>query len=138
MLKVAAAIIQDQKGQLLLCRRGAGGNCAFLWEFPGGKLEPGETPQQCVLRECQEELGLALALGPLVAHTTYAYPDKEIEFWFFAAHIATGTPQRRVHEALCWALPSQLKEYAFCPADQELVRRLAAQGGPFAGGDAHE
>ena len=60
MLQVSAAIIRNAKGQILVCRRGPGGNCAYLWEFPGGKQEPSESPEECLMRECQEELGIAL------------------------------------------------------------------------------
>lgn len=127
MLHVAAAILYKGE-QILICRRGPGGSCGNLWEFPGGKLEPGESPEECVVRECREELGVEIELGPLYASTTYRYPDKEIAFSFFTGTIRQGDPCMRVHTALCWCPPRELPHYEFCPADRDLVRALA-QGG---------
>lgn len=124
MLHVAAAILYKGE-QLLICRRGPGGSCGNLWEFPGGKLEPGETPEQCVVRECREELGIEIELVGLYASTTYRYPDREIAFSFFKGAIRQGDPCMRVHTALCWCAPQELLQYEFCPADRELVRALA-------------
>lgn len=126
MLHVAAAIIR-RNGEILICQRRPGGSCGGLWEFPGGKLEPGETPAQCVVRECREELGVEIRLKCLREQSSYQYPDKEITFSFFEAALVSGDPCLRVHQAIAWRPPRQLTAYDFCPADRRLVRRLARQ-----------
>ncbi len=142
MLHVAAAILY-REGNVLICRRGPGGSCGGLWEFPGGKLEPGETPTACAVRECREELGVEIDLGPLYESTTYRYPDKEIAFSFFTGTIRRGDPCMRVHTALCWCPPQELADYTFCPADRDLVQDLARRPsregrGPMASGNTAE
>lgn len=124
MIQVAAAII-EKNGKLLICRRGPGGSCAYLWEFPGGKLEPGETPAACAVRECREELGIAIRLKGLYETTSYRYPEREVALTFFRAEIADGTPARNVHSAIKWVLPGELTAYEFCPADVEMIKKLS-------------
>ncbi len=124
MLKVMAAIIK-QEDKILICQRGAGGNCAFLWEFPGGKLEPGESKEECLIRECEEELGIRIATGSIFAETTYQYPDKKIAFTFFTAQIISGDITPRVHLQVRWVAPGELSKYDFCPADTEVIEMLA-------------
>ena len=80
IIDVAAAIIHDNKGKILICRRGSGGSCAYLWEFPGGKREAGETMQECVIRECREELTVNLKTDVKYAEFFYSYPDRDIHF----------------------------------------------------------
>lgn len=124
MIQVTAAIIR-QNDRILICKRGAGGSCAFLWEFPGGKLEVGETLEECLIRECKEELEIDIAIKCIFAETTYKYPDREIAFTFFTAEIMGGELKMNVHNDMQWVLPSELKDYEFCPADMEIIRRLA-------------
>ena len=126
MIHVAAAIIH-RGPRILICQRGEGGNCSNLWEFPGGKVEPNETPEQCVLRECREELGIEIELKGLYARTKYRYPDREIAFSFFRAELTNGEIKRKVHRDIKWVLPDELKSYEFCPADIEIVNRLAME-----------
>lgn len=123
MLKVMAAIIK-QEDKILICQRGAGGNCAFLWEFPGGKLEPSESKEECLIRECEEELGIRIATGSIFAETTYQYPDKKIAFTFFTAQIISGDITPRVHLQVQWVAPGELSKYDFCPADTEVIEML--------------
>ena len=125
LTRVAAAVIRNESGNILICRRGAGGSCAFLWEFPGGKLEPGETPAQCAARECEEELNVGIAVGPLFWETRYSYPEREVALSFFHASIVRGVPEKRVHLELKWVAPPELCQYEFCPADGPMVRKLA-------------
>ena len=115
MILVSAAIIRNTAGEILICQRGAGGSCAFLWEFPGGKQEAGETAADCLVRECREEL----------EQTSYIYPDNKIGLSFFAAKITGGVPQKSVHQKILWVRPAELLQYQFCPADTEIVSRLA-------------
>lgn len=118
----------QKNGKLLICRRGPGGSCAYLWEFPGGKLEPGEMPEACAVRECREELGITIRIKGLYETTSYCYPEREVALTFFRAEIADGTPVQTVHSAIKWVLPSELKEYEFCPADVEMIKRLSKAG----------
>ncbi|MGI5959419.1 MAG: 8-oxo-dGTP diphosphatase MutT [Massiliimalia sp.] len=128
VIHVAAAIIQNDKGEILICQRGPGGACAHLWEFPGGKIEPGETPEQCVLRECKEELDITIQLTERYADFSYEYPQQKIEFTFFKAKLSQGELQQNVHENLKWVLPKDFENYPFCPADKDLVKQLQEQG----------
>ncbi len=123
MTQVAAAVIEEG-GKILICRRGAGESCAFLWEFPGGKLEPSETAQECVIRECREELGVDISVDGILAETTYRYPEREVALTFFKAQILHGEPVMRIHVDLCWVFPSELRNYEFCPANKALIRQL--------------
>lgn len=77
MILVSAAIIRNTAGEILICQRGAGGSCAFLWEFPGGKQEAGETAADCLVRECREELGIEIDIVALLEQTSYTYPDNK-------------------------------------------------------------
>lgn len=83
MIFVSAAIIRNTAGEILICQRGAGGSCAFLWEFPGGKQEAGETAADCLVRECREELGIEIDIVALLEQTSYTYPDNKIGLSFF-------------------------------------------------------
>ncbi len=125
MTKVAAAVIR-QNGKILICKRGAGGNCAFLWEFPGGKQEEAESPEDCAVRECREELGITIRLTGSAVRLTWDYPDRTIDFTFFEAVPVSGSLTPAVHEEIRWVSPEELADYEFCPADVELVRALSA------------
>ena len=90
MILVSAAIIRNTAGEILICQRGAGGSCAFLWEFPGGKQEAGEKAADCLVRECREELGIEIDIVALLEQTSYTYPDNKIGLSFFAAKKRTS------------------------------------------------
>ncbi|MDF2685747.1 MAG: mutT [Clostridia bacterium] len=123
MIQVAAAIIR-KNGKILICQRGAGGNCAYLWEFPGGKVELNETFEQCAIRECKEELGININIKDIFIKTVYKYPDKEIEFTFFNAEITEEILKISVHNDIKWVLPNEMKAFKFCPADIEVVNSM--------------
>lgn len=123
MIKVAAAIIEND-GKIFVCKRGAGGVCAFLWEFPGGKLEAGEAPQEALCRECREELEIEIEPEGLFAEFPFAYPDREIYFYFIKAKIKSGEMKLNVHTAVKWVLPEEMKPEEFCPADKDIIARL--------------
>ena len=95
MILVSAAIIRNTAGEILICQRGAGGSCAFLWEFPGGKQEAGETAADCLVRECREELGIEIDIVALLEQTSYTYPDNKIGLSFFAAHLKIPCKRER-------------------------------------------
>ena len=127
MTEVAAAILR-RDGKILICQRKEGGNCSLLWEFPGGKREAGETMEQCVVRECQEELGIVIRPKGLYAQEHYTYGTEPFSFAFFNAEIAEGEPENHVHRAMKWVRPAELLSEPFCPADEGIVRRLAKEG----------
>lgn len=125
MVKVAAAIIQND-GKIFVCKRGEGGVCAFLWEFPGGKLEIGETPQEALIRECREELSLEVKPLGLFSEFAFTYPDREIYFYFINAEIASGEMSLNVHTDAKWVLPEEMEPSEYCPADKDVIAALKA------------
>ena len=122
--QVTAAIIR-QDGKYLICQRAHDDSLPLLWEFPGGKLEPGETLEECIIRECQEELGVDIRICGEFGRTSYPYKQWELVFTFFDAEIAAGTPVTTVHEQIRWVSAAELKDYTFCPADVEIVEKLS-------------
>jgi len=123
VIQVAAAIIK-KNNKVLICQRGEGGNCSLLWEFPGGKQEQGETLEDCLVRECHEELDIDIKVSGIFAKTKYSYPDKEIGFTFFEAEILKGNIKENVHKCVMWVDTEELGNYEFCPADIEVVDKL--------------
>lgn len=121
---VAAAVIR-REGRILICQRPANKGNPLLWEFPGGKREPGESLESCLARECREELGVEIAVGRLLAETTHAYPDITVHLSFFEAQLVSGDVTRREHAALRWVTPQEMGDYPFCPADIPLLDTLA-------------
>lgn len=115
-IEVVAALLCRGE-QFLICRRPAHKARAGLYEFPGGKVEPGETPQQALQRECAEELGINAQIGAPVADVYHSYPDLTIHLTLYAATIPTGDPKAIEHDDLQWIRISQLDQYPFCPAD---------------------
>ena len=115
-LQVTAAVIR-RGGKILIAQRAPDDELPLLWEFPGGKLEPGETPEQCIRREIDEELGVAIRVTGILTTALYHFANKEVHFTVYNAEITEGEPILRVHNALCWVTPSQLKKYDFMPPD---------------------
>ena len=127
MTRVSAAIIKNSDNEILICRRGPGGSCAFLWEFPGGKIEPGESPEECLVRECLEELEIDIEVLDLFEQTKYSYPERDIEFMFFRASLTKGVPAPSVHDCIKWVSSDRLKDHKFCPADVSVVEKLVKE-----------
>ena len=119
---VAALIWQDDR--FLACQRPANKARALLWEFVGGKVEPGETKEQALIRECREELDIELAVGELFMEVVHEYPDLTVRLSLFNATIASGTPKKLEHNDLRWITVSEIDELEFCPADDEILERL--------------
>lgn len=125
--EVVAALIEEG-GRLLICRRPKHKARGLLWEFAGGKVEAGESKRQALCRECMEELGVLLSVGDVYAEVTHAYPDLTVHLTLFCARIAAGTPQKKEHAELAWVLPEELPAFTFCPADEEILQKIASQG----------
>ena len=123
MTEVVAALIWDEN-RFLACQRPAHKARGLLWEFVGGKVEPGETKEQALIRECQEELAVTVSVRDVFMEVTHVYPDLTVHLTLFNASIAEGVPQKIEHNDLCWITVEEIDQYEFCPADQEILRRL--------------
>ena len=120
---VAAVALIDRDGRVLLAQRPEGKSMAGLWEFPGGKVEPGETPEACLIRELHEELGIgtwASCLAPLT-FASHGYDDFHLLMPLFACRKWEGIPQGREGQTLAWAAPNRLRDYPMPPADIPLI-----------------
>ncbi|MCU0231878.1 MAG: (deoxy)nucleoside triphosphate pyrophosphohydrolase [Acidobacteria bacterium] len=124
LIRVAAGIV-PQAGRYLLQRRPAGTHMAGYWEFPGGKLEEGETPAAALEREMREELGVEIDDVRPLWLIRHAYDDREVELHFLAARIAGGEPRALHADAIGWYAPAAMPGLPILPADLEIVARLA-------------
>ena len=123
MLDVVAALIWKED-KFLICQRPATKARALMWEFVGGKVEKGETKEEALIRECQEELGITLNVGDIFMEVIHEYPDITIRLTLFNATIKSGTIQMLEHNDIEWITPSEIPNYQFCPADEEILSRL--------------
>ena len=123
MTEVVAALIWD-RDSFMICQRPAHKARGLLWEFAGGKVEPGETKEQALVRECREELGVTLAVGDVFMEVTHAYPDLTVHLTLFHASIREGTPKRLEHNDIRWITPGEIDGYDFCPADEAILEAL--------------
>jgi len=123
MTEVVAALIWDEN-RFLACQRPAHKARGLLWEFVGGKVEPGETREQALIRECQEELAVTVAVQDVFMEVDHVYPDLTVHLTLFNASIAEGIPQKIEHNDLRWITVEEIDQYEFCPADEEILRRL--------------
>ena len=121
--EVVAALIWD-KDKFLICQRPAHKARGLLWEFVGGKVEPGETKEQALVRECQEELAVTLSVGEVFMEVDHQYPDLNVHLTLFNAAICEGVPQMLEHNDIRWITPEEIPQYDFCPADEVILRRL--------------
>jgi mutator protein MutT len=128
VIEVAAGLIRDERGRYLITQRRKGSHLAGLWEFPGGKLEAGETPAAGLRRELTEELSATFAVGELVETVRWEYPDRAVVLHFFDCRHESGTIAPTEQQAMTWVAPDELPRYDFPPADQELIRRLGRRG----------
>ena len=121
--EVVAALIW-QADRFLICQRPAHKARGLLWEFVGGKVEPGETKEQALIRECREELDITLSVGELFMEVTHVYPDITVNLSLFQATIAEGQPKMLEHCDLQWITPAETENFDFCPADVEILERI--------------
>ena len=125
---VVAALIWEGK-RFMICQRPAHKARGLLWEFVGGKTEPGETKREALIRECREELAVELDVGDVFMEVLHEYPDIKVELTLFHATIASGTPQKLEHEDIRWITPAEIKDYDFCPADTEILKKIIGEYG---------
>ena len=123
MKKVMAAIIKDEN-RLLIAKRHSKDPLGGKWEFPGGKIEPGETPQECLVREIKEELGVEVKIGPFYDDNVYSSQDHDIHLLFYWAEVINGEVIPVVHDDLKWTTIEELAHFDFAPADIPIVKRL--------------
>ena len=123
MTEVVAALIWD-KDKFMICQRPANKARALLWEFVGGKVEPGETKEYALIRECKEELNILLSVGDVFMDVVHEYPDLKVHLTLFDATIAEGEPQKLEHNDIRWITSSEIPNYEFCPADEEILKEI--------------
>ena len=124
--EVVAALIWDG-GRFMICQRPAHKARGLLWEFVGGKVEPGETKPAALARECREELGVEVEVGEKFMAVTHDYPDLLVHLTLFHAVIRAGTPQKLEHNDIRWITVDEIPQYEFCPADQVILAKLRSR-----------
>ena len=123
MVEVVAALIWD-KDKFMICQRPVHKARGLLWEFVGGKVELSETKEQALIRECQEELAVTISVGDVFMDVVHEYPDLTVHLTLFNATITEGIPQRLEHNDIKWITPSEISNFEFCPADEEILHRI--------------
>lgn len=123
MVEVVAALIWNDD-KFMICQRPENKARGLLWEFVGGKVEPNETKEQALIRECQEELDITLKVGKVFLDVVHEYPDITVHLTLFNAIITEGEPKLLEHNDLRWITPKEIPLYDFCPADEEILERI--------------
>lgn len=121
--EVVAALIWDGD-RFMICQRPAHKARGLLWEFVGGKVEPGETKEAALIRECREELAVTVEVQDVFMDVLHTYPDLTVHLTLFNARIAAGVPRLLEHHDLRWITTAEIPEYDFCPADEEILAAL--------------
>ena len=120
---VVAALIWD-KDRFMICQRPFHKTRGLLWEFVGGKTEAGETKAEALIRECKEELDITVKPLEVYMELTHVYPDLTVNLTLFNAEIAEGIPKMLEHHDIRWITVAEIPEYDFCPADEEILKKL--------------
>ena len=123
MTEVVAALIWDND-KFMICQRPAHKARGLLWEFVGGKVEPSETKEKALIRECKEELNILLSVGDVFMDVVHKYPDITVHLTLLNATISEGEPQKLEHNDIRWITPSEIPNYEFCPADEEILKEI--------------
>ena len=123
MTDVVAALIWEGE-RFLACQRPANKARALLWEFVGGKVEPGETLEQALIRECREELDITVEPRDIFMEVIHEYPDLTVRLTLFNAVIAAGVPKALEHNDIRWITTGEIDSLDFCPADEEILKKL--------------
>ena len=126
MVEVVAALIWDGE-RFLICQRPESKARGLLWEYVGGKVEPGETKEEALIRECREEMGVTITVGEIFMDVVHEYPDITVHLTLFHASIAEGTIRLLEHNAIAWITPYEIPDYDFCPADEDINERIQAE-----------
>lgn len=124
MTEVVAAFIKNGN-RFMICQRPENKNCGLLWEFVGGKVENGETKEQALIRECQEELAITVAPTDIYIDVIHQYPDISIHLTLIKCTIVDGKPQLLEHKDIKWITVSEIPEYEFCPADKVILNKMS-------------
>ena len=127
-LVVAALVREARQGRILMSRRRADQPMPNLWEFPGGKVEPGEHPEAALVREVREELGCGIAIDGIYEVVFHAYPDFDLYMLVYASRVTDGQPRAVEVAEIAWVNAKQLPELDLLPADYPIARKLAAAG----------
>ena len=128
MTEVVAALIW-QGERFMICQRPAHKARGMMWEFVGGKVEPGESKEQALVRECREELAVEVAVGDIFQEVTHTYPDITVHLTLFHASIVQGVPQKLEHNDIRYITVDEIPQYEFCPADEVILQKLRQEGG---------
>ena len=123
VIEVVAALIWDED-RFMICQRPADKARGLLWEFVGGKVDPGETKEQALVRECYEELAIILHVGDEFMKVRHEYPEITINLTLFNAVIVEGTLQKLEHNDIRWISIEEIPQYDFCPADEDILYKL--------------
>ena len=123
MTEVVAALIWNED-KFMICQRPAHKARGLLWEFVGGKVEPGETKEEALIRECQEELAVTLTVEDVFMNVVHEYPDLTVNLTLFNTTIAKGKPQKLEHKDIQWITPGEIPNYDFCPTDKEILKKI--------------
>lgn len=123
MTEVVAALIWDGD-RFMACQRPPHKARGLMWEFVGGKVEPGVTKEQALIRECREELAVTVGVGDVFMDVVHEYPDLLVHLTLFNAWIQEGQPQKLEHHDIRWLTVQEIDQYCFCPADDEILERL--------------
>ena len=126
---VVAAPIWDED-KFMICQRPAHKARGLLWEFVGGKVDPGETAQQALIRECREELAVEVSVGDIFMEVVHEYPDLLVQLTLFNAAVASGVPQMLEHNDIQWITVEEIPNFDFCPADVDILKKLQREGKP--------
>lgn len=126
MVEVVAALIWNDD-KFMICQRPENKARGLLWEFVGGKVEPNETKEQALIRECQEELDITLKVGKVFLDVVHEYPDITVHLTLFNAIITEGEPKLLEHNDVRWITPKEIPQYDFCPADEEILERICEE-----------
>lgn len=127
MTEVVAALIWKED-RFLACQRPAHKARALLWEFVGGKVEPNETKEEALVRECKEELDVTVQVEDVFMEVTHVYPDLTVHLTLFHARIAEETPRKLEHNDIRWITVEEIDQFPFCPADEEILKELKRRG----------
>lgn len=126
MTEVVAALVWEN-GKFMICQRPAHKARGLLWEFVGGKVEKGETKEEALIRECHEELDVTVAVEDIFMDVLHEYPDLTVHLTLFNSRIAEGVPKLLEHNDIKWITPQEIGNFDFCPADEEILKRITKE-----------